>query len=93
MTGKDTADDRTTREAAEIALQAFDADSPRIWIRNWEICQKPANTPLGRLLTALRKAWWHGGTYKQREHVHVCVARLRFRLQWEDEQQEKKRAA
>jgi len=81
------------RDAARLAVMAFDADDAQIWIRGRELCQNPPNTTLGKLLKALRKAWWHGGTYKEREAVHVAAARLRFRLQWDDEHPKEKRRA
>jgi hypothetical protein len=88
-----TADEHSVRKAAELAVLAFDMDDNSTWIRGREACQDPPNTALGKLLKAMRKAWWHGGTYKEREAVHVAAARLRFRLQWDEEQTKEKRRA
>jgi hypothetical protein len=87
------ANDTAVRQAAEFALLAFDTDDIQSWIRGREVCENPPNTHLGKLLKAMRQAWWHGGTYKEREAVHIAAARLKFRLKWEEEQAKEKRRA
>lgn len=71
--------------AAEYAVEAFDHDSMRSWIRGVELMPEPDDSRFGKLLKAMRKAWYHDGTYRDRERVHVAAARLRFCLQWASE--------
>jgi len=73
-------------EAAKIAVKAFETDSIGTWLQHLQVAPHCDESELGKLLLKLREAWWHNGTYRQRERVHVLVAKIRHKLQWDAEQ-------
>lgn len=71
------------QKAASLALRGFDTDDLRAWTQGLEACSAIDTSPLGERLHALRKSFWHEGTYAQRERCAVAACKLRFRLAYE----------
>lgn len=71
--------------AARCAVAAFETDDIDKWLLHLRIQPNCGDTELGKLLLKLRQAWWHNGTYRQREKVCILVAKINHRMKWDAE--------
>lgn len=72
--------------AAKMAVRAVETNSLEEWLGHLKEAPHCGFTELGILLRQLREAFWHSGTYKQREKVWVLTAKIKFKIMWDSEQ-------
>lgn len=80
MSTKSPPESQATRDAANLALRAFDGKLQKPWDESLQISPETADTPIGRALERMRQCWGCEQTYADRRRLRTAASGVRTAL-------------